>query len=136
MTFMSPVNERIEIKQEQVIRKENGKLFYQADLEAVYMGEKSEGEISVPNIVRQKFELLTGFNSIKLKMPVVTKLTEYSAAIKIDDKTLERKFTIQPVKEWTVYFVQHTHTDIGYTRPQTEILPEHLRFIDYALDYL
>lgn len=33
-----------------------------------------------------------------------------------------------------VYLVQHTHTDIGYTRPQSEILPEHLRFIDEALD--
>jgi hypothetical protein len=33
-----------------------------------------------------------------------------------------------------VYLVQHTHTDIGYTRPQSEILPEHLRFIDMALD--
>ncbi|MBK7410025.1 MAG: hypothetical protein IPJ40_19425 [Saprospirales bacterium] len=39
------------------------------------------------------------------------------------------------VAEWTIYLVQHSHTDIGYTRPQTEILPEHLRYIDYALDY-
>ena len=31
--------------------------------------------------------------------------------------------------------VQHTHTDIGYTRPQSEILPEHLRYIDHALDF-
>ena len=38
-------------------------------------------------------------------------------------------------RPWTVYLVQHVHTDIGYTRPQTEILPEHLRYIDYALDY-
>ncbi len=38
-------------------------------------------------------------------------------------------------KEWTIYLVQHTHTDIGYTRPQTEILSEHLRYIDYAIDY-
>lgn len=38
-------------------------------------------------------------------------------------------------KHWTVYLTQHTHTDIGYTRPQTEILPESLRFLDYALDY-
>lgn len=38
-------------------------------------------------------------------------------------------------KTWTIYLVQHTHTDIGYTRPQTEILPEHLRYIDFALDY-
>ena len=38
-------------------------------------------------------------------------------------------------REWTVYLVQHTHTDIGYTKPQTEILSEHLRYIDYAIDY-
>jgi len=38
-------------------------------------------------------------------------------------------------RDWTVYLVQHTHTDIGYTRPQTEILSEHLRYIDYAIDY-
>ncbi|MGE5423943.1 MAG: glycoside hydrolase family 38 C-terminal domain-containing protein, partial [Syntrophothermus sp.] len=42
---------------------------------------------------------------------------------------------LKPVRHWTIYLVQHTHTDIGYTRPQTEILPEHLRYIDYALDY-
>ena len=35
----------------------------------------------------------------------------------------------------TVYLVQHTHTDIGYTRPQAEILAEHLRYIDFALEY-
>ena len=44
-------------------------------------------------------------------------------------------FTVAPPRKWTVYLTQHTHTDIGYTRPQTEILPEHLRYIDYALDY-
>jgi len=40
-----------------------------------------------------------------------------------------------PVKPWTVYLVQHTHTDIGYTKPQTEILAEHIRYIDYAVEY-
>ena len=35
----------------------------------------------------------------------------------------------------TVYLVQHTHTDVGYTRPQAEILAEHLRYIDVALEY-
>ncbi len=44
-------------------------------------------------------------------------------------------FILSTVKPWTVYLVQHSHTDIGYTRPQTEILPEHLRYIDYALDF-
>ena len=40
-----------------------------------------------------------------------------------------------PPKKWEIYFVEHSHTDIGYTRPQSEILAEHMRYIDYALDY-
>lgn len=43
--------------------------------------------------------------------------------------------TIGLDRDWKVYLVQHTHTDIGYTKPQTEILSEHLRYIDYAIDY-
>lgn len=38
-------------------------------------------------------------------------------------------------RQWTIFLVQHTHTDIGYTRPQSEILSEHLRYIDYAIDF-
>jgi alpha-mannosidase len=44
-------------------------------------------------------------------------------------------FKLEPPRRWTVHLAQHTHTDIGYTRPQTEILSEHIRYIDYALDY-
>ena len=43
--------------------------------------------------------------------------------------------TLPEAERMTIYLVQHTHTDIGYTKPQTEILSEHLRYIDYALDY-
>ncbi|MCF0175346.1 MAG: hypothetical protein HUJ94_00765 [Bacteroidales bacterium] len=38
-------------------------------------------------------------------------------------------------REWTLYLVHHSHTDIGYTRPQHEIIAEHMRYIDYAIDY-
>jgi len=41
----------------------------------------------------------------------------------------------EPVKPWVIHLVQHSHTDLGYTRPQTEILADHLRYIDFALDY-
>ena len=53
----------------------------------------------------------------------------------VDDKTTSITATAMPSRKWRVNFVQHTHTDIGYTRPQSDILAEHLRFIDYALDY-
>ena len=58
--------------------------------------------------------------------------------VRIESAGLNREFgpfTLVPPRKWTLYLTQHAHTDIGYTRPQTEILPEHLRYIDYALDY-
>jgi alpha-mannosidase len=58
--------------------------------------------------------------------------------VRVESAGLSREFgpfTVAAPRKWTVYLTQHTHTDIGYTRPQTEILPEHLRYIDYALDY-
>jgi alpha-mannosidase len=61
-----------------------------------------------------------------------------SVAVRVETSNEQREFgpfMLQPPRRWTVYLAQHTHTDIGYTRPQTEILPEHLRYIDYALDY-
>lgn len=50
-------------------------------------------------------------------------------------KALSAAVEIAPADKYTVYLVQHTHTDIGYTKPQTEILTEHLRYIDYAVEY-
>ncbi len=135
MTFMSSISERFEIVQEQMIVKEDGKLFNQVKLEAVYLGEITAGEITIEDILTQKFELFTGYNNISFQLPITEQPASYLARIVVKDKTIERNFTVEPVKEWTVYFVQHSHTDIGYTRSQTEILPEHLRFIDYALDY-
>jgi hypothetical protein len=135
MTFISGITERFEINQEQMIVKEDDKLFNQVKFEAVYLGENTTGEITIENILTQKFELFTGYNNISLQLPLTEQPASYLARIVVKDKTIERNFSIEPVKEWTIYFVQHSHTDIGYTRSQTEILPEHLRFIDYALDY-
>jgi alpha-mannosidase len=75
-------------------------------------------------------------NRFLLTFPAVTKPTKIIISAKIDDRPAEKyPVTLVPPKKWGVDFVQHSHTDVGYTRPQSEILAEHLRFIDYALDY-
>lgn len=39
-------------------------------------------------------------------------------------------------KNWTVYLVQHSHTDIGYTERQDKIIGYHYHFIKQAIDLL
>jgi alpha-mannosidase len=81
-------------------------------------------------------ELKAGKQIVQIDVPVITEtgpaqvlIQSKTDKLKLDDVILYKS------PNWTAYLVQHVHTDIGYTRPQTEILPEHLRFIDWALDF-
>lgn len=76
-----------------------------------------------------------GYNYLRIHLPAVSKKTTYPYKLEVAGKVWKGHLTLLPVRQWRVNFVQHSHTDIGYTRPQTDILAEHLRFIDYALDY-
>lgn len=83
-----------------------------------------------------KANLRKGNNKFLLQFKAVTKPNKINISAKIDDKPIEKySVTLVPPKKWQIYFVQHSHTDIGYTRPQSEILAEHMRYIDFALDY-
>lgn len=135
MTFKAEIAQNVEIQQEKVVMKENGREYHIARFDFTHLGEKADCSIKVGKS-KLKTTLLPGYNTVEFKLPKEATNQTYIAKIKIANKrAIQKVFTIQPVKEWTVYLVQHTHTDIGYTRPQTEILPEHLRYIDYALDF-
>ncbi len=80
--------------------------------------------------------LSPGHNPVAVELPEVEEETGLLAVIRLGDgPDREERFTLRPARRWTVSLVQHTHTDIGYTRPQAEILADHLRFLDAALDH-
>ncbi|MCF8369281.1 MAG: hypothetical protein K9G76_09590 [Bacteroidales bacterium] len=135
MTFKTGLFEKVKIHQESAVLKENGELFHIARFDFTHLGPDENAIIKVNNLV-DSCRLKAGYNSLTLKIPKEEIKKSYVAQLKIGDKPAkEISFDLDPVKEWSVYLVQHSHTDIGYTRSQTEILPEHLRYIDYALDY-
>lgn len=135
MTFKSEIEEKAEIYQNKVVAKKDGHLYHTISIDMVHMGKDTDVTVSVGNN-SVSGNLKAGFNKLELFLPKVDSATEFSADIQVVGKPKSiLQFTLKPVREWEIYMVQHTHTDIGYTRPQTEILPEHLRFIDHALDY-
>jgi len=137
MTFESGVEEKISLVQQQTILRgpdNTGK--YCVNLTVVRLGDPVKATIQQSGGIVKKVTVEPGYNSFLLQFPVTKGLSKELVKITFDGKpTLEKEIALSPVKPWKIYFVQHTHTDIGYTRPQTEILPEHLRYIDYALDY-
>lgn len=126
---------KIDFKNAPVLFREGGKSFQQ--IIASYRAEVP-GKISFIYGAKEilKADLVKGNNRYLLTFPEVSKSRRITVSAKIDDKAAEKyTVTLVPPKKWQIYFVQHSHTDIGYTRPQSEILAEHMRYIDYALDY-
>lgn len=105
-------------------------------LHVVHLGEPAEAVVEGDFAPSRPMPLAFGSNRLELLAPPAPEGgIDRSVRVRIGEHTLEARCRQQPVRQWTVHLVQHSHTDIGYTRPQTEILPEHLRYLDYALDY-
>lgn len=128
-------SQSIEFLNAPVLFKENGKSFQQ--VVANYRSEKP-GKIVFTSGGRELLtaNIVKGINRFLLTFPEVTRRRKITIEAKINEQSpVKYPFTLVPPKKWVIYFVQHSHTDIGYTRPQSEILAEHMRYIDYALDY-
>ncbi|MDR1373230.1 MAG: glycosyl hydrolase family 38 [Dysgonamonadaceae bacterium] len=104
------------------------------ELKTVYEGDSVWADISAGNRT-QKEKLVKGKNRFLLEIPAVEEPKAVTVAIEYGTVRKTVDVAVKPVRRWQLNYMQHTHTDIGYTRPQTEILAEHLRYIDYALDY-
>lgn len=83
----------------------------------------------------RKEKLVSGNSLITFDIPEVSSPVQLPLSITGGKENTSSVVTVSPARKWQMNLVQHTHTDIGYTRSQTEILAEHLRYIDYALDY-
>ena len=117
-----------------IIRKENQE---QQLVEATifYFGKDAEARIYAGEKIIARTKLKFGYNTVSSGLPVVDKPTAVKLRVEAGKFSAVADLMINPVKKWNVDLIQHSHTDIGYTRSQTEILAEHLRYIDYALDY-
>lgn len=135
MTFKFPVKSGLNFKAFPAIAK-NNKVEKQLGVAGIlHFGPSTTAKIFVDDKLIKETEVSFGYNYIRVELPAVDKEKTVNYRLLDGDFTDEDELTLKPVRKWRVNFVQHSHTDIGYTRPQTEILAEHLRYIDYALDY-
>ena len=125
----------VEFKNAPVLFKQNNQSFQQV---IVKCSADKPGTILVREGGKEllKADLNKGGNTFLLTVPAVKsdKKVTFSTIIN-GGKAETNKFTLTPPRKWELFVVEHAHTDIGYTRPQSEILAEHQRYIDFALDY-
>ncbi|HEY3370722.1 MAG TPA: glycoside hydrolase family 38 C-terminal domain-containing protein [Prolixibacteraceae bacterium] len=135
MTFQMPVRSGLMVQPFPAIIKEGGQNMQLASGSILYFGLPQMAKIYLDGKMVKQQELQFGANYLRLGLPEVTKKKSITFKLEAGSFSQELKLNQYPVRKWQVNLVQHSHTDIGYTRSQTEILAEHLRYIDYALDY-
>ncbi|MEN9918536.1 MAG: hypothetical protein RL662_972 [Bacteroidota bacterium] len=132
MIFQAPIQQGVTAIATAGILKSNGKQV--VDIDYSHFGMPTKAEIELGNTKLQQ-NVQLGINKIKLYIDPAKKEYNDIVTVTTAEGSATTPLVLKPTKEWSVNFVQHSHTDIGYTRAQHEILSEHLRFIDYALDY-
>ncbi len=135
MTFQLPLENGFKIRALPALIQVGEKLSQLGIAGILHFGDPATARVFVDNMFIEEVPLKFGYNHVRIQLPAVQESMVTSYRIEMDNQVFAGKLELDPVRKWRVNFVQHTHTDIGYTRPQTEILAEHLRFIDYALDY-
>ena len=76
-----------------------------------------------------------GQHRFEVRLPAIR--TADTLQISLESATDHRPpalLAVSPPRLRQIYLVQHTHTDIGYTKQQHEMLAEYFRYIDLALD--
>ncbi len=106
-------------------------------MEIVHLGEPVRVQLEASWGYGSVADLKLGANRIRLlnHQPAEMAQSHHVDLTYPDGEVVKVPVELKPVKPWVIHLVQHTHTDLGYTRPQTEILADHLRYIDFALDY-
>lgn len=135
MTFETPVREEVNLNQIPAVVKRNGKLYDIVEFTITHLGEETRASITLDNGRRQSASIRPGYNSLMVRIPEISERATLKAKTIIDGQTFSNSLTVKPVRHWTVYLVQHTHTDVGYAEANDEIMAEQLRYIDYALDF-
>ena len=135
MTFKKAVKTGVTLNPFPAILKQGNERTQLVEAAIFYFGQEVEAKIYANNKLLETTKLKFGYNNVNLGLKPVEKPTTVKMKVVAGDFTMNNTVVLNPVRKWTIDFIQHSHTDIGYTRSQTEILAEHLRYIDYALDY-
>ena len=135
MTFKKPVKTGVTLNPFPAVIKKEGELLQLVEAALFYFGKEADARIYADNKLVASTPLKFGYNAVNIGLPQVKRAVNTRIKVIAGDFNATAMVNLMPVRKWKVDLIQHSHTDIGYTRSQTKILAEHIRYIDYALDY-
>ncbi|MBC9934470.1 glycoside hydrolase [Chitinophaga qingshengii] len=134
MTFKFSFEEKVDIHPQPFILK-NGQ--QPVTLTALHFGTPRTFKVTVNGKKVYSFPVTDGVSHFDIPVNPVKQPDSIRVVVADGSKILADKFvTIKPVTYRELHFIHHSHTDIGYSHLQPEVLKIHLRNINDALDMI
>ncbi len=77
----------------------------------------------------------TGQHVLEVQVPAVAAPVDLDCTLVAAGERLGTQQTrLRPARPWRVYLVHHTHTDVGFTHPPSEVVRLHDRYLDEVLE--
>ena len=129
-------HETIDVKPLQAVVKRDGKKFAQVQVEVDHeFLESLDATVQIADGPKRPIKLSTGKNTVELEIPAVERIMEVAVRLEAGGKTLaEKTVSLAPVRPWTLYYLPHSHVDIGYTHVQTDVMKRQWEHLDLAID--
>jgi alpha-mannosidase len=123
------------IESHPVLVERDGKLMQTVQVTVRHFGEPATAMVDLHAGPPVPIELKPGTVRVDIPVPAVEKETTIPVEVTLSPKTIaSRQVTLQPVRKWVLYLLPHSHTDIGYTKLQTEVEQDHWRFYEEAIE--
>ena len=97
--------------------------------------EPTEATLEVTGQPPVALHLRPGRQAVDISLPTVETDTPVKIAVNVAGQVVaESRQTLQPVRPWVLYFLPHSHVDIGYTHVQTEVERKQWGYLEQALE--
>jgi alpha-mannosidase len=118
-----------------VLVNKDGKLHQVVALNLLHHGAEASAELKIPGREVIVLPVKNGRQELSFSLSEVEKEATATMVIKAGGKILAtREVTVKPVRKWVMYFLSHSHVDIGYTQLQTDVLKKQMQNLEIAQD--
>jgi alpha-mannosidase len=134
MTFKFSFEEKADIYPRPFLLKDGKQII---TVTALHFGKEEPVTIDIKGQQSHAFQLRDGVNQFDIPVNPVSKEDSVMINVTTGSKVLIHKFMVlRPVKYRVLHFIHHSHTDIGYSHLQPEVLKIHIKNIDDALQMI
>ncbi len=116
-----------------VLVSKEGKLYQTVEADVLHHGSDAQAELKIPGRKAIVLPVDKVRQNLAFSVPEVEKDVVATFEIKAGENVLAaRELMVKPVRKWVMYFLPHSHVDIGYTQLQTDVLKKQMHNLEIA----